>query len=150
MLIFTLRPCVPRSPARPPKMLKITPQSASRWPDKPHLRPSWRHLCSILAPSWAILPPAWASSACPKSAKSGQDSLLATFLPQVAPKSSQTSSKHRFFGFQGRFSKLSGQIFGRLSLPISTFLYGLPKRAHRKKPSWKERGRRYSPQASSI
>ena len=40
-----------------------------------HLGPSWRHLGPILAPSSAILPQFWASRACPKLAKIGQDSL---------------------------------------------------------------------------
>ena len=111
MRIFTLRPFLQRSPPRPSKMFKITPQSASRWPDKPHLGPSWPHLGPILALSSAILPPFWASPACPKSAKIRQDSLLHTFLPKVAPNSYQAPSRHRFFSFQGRFFNLSGQIF---------------------------------------
>ena len=102
-------------------------QSASRWPDNPHLGPSWRQLGRILAPSSVILLPFWASRACPKSAQIGQDSLLAIFLPKVAPKSSQTPSKPRFFSFQARFFKLSGQIFVGFSLPVSTFLHGLPR-----------------------
>ena len=132
MLIFTFQPFLPRSPPRPPKIAKIVPQSASRWPDKPHLRPSWRHLGPILAPSSAILPPFWASRACPKLAQIGQDSLLAIFRPKVAPKSSQTPSKHRFISFSGRFFKLSRHLFVGFSLPISTFLHGLPKKADRK------------------
>ena len=107
-------------------------QSASRWPDNPHLGPSWRQLGRILAPSSVILLPFWASRACPKSAQIGQDSLLAIFLPKVAPKSSQTPSKPRCFRFQGRFFKLSGQIFVGFSLPVSTFLHGLLKGADRK------------------
>ena len=113
-------------------MAKMAPQVASRWRDKPHLVPCWRHLGPILAPSSAILPPFWASRACPKSAKIGQDSLLDNFRPKVAPKSSQTPSKPRFFSFQGRFFKLSGQIFVGFSLPVSTFLHGLPKGGDRK------------------
>ena len=127
MFIFTLPPFLQRSAPRPRKMPKITAQSASRWPDKPHLGPSWRHLGPLLPPSSAILPPFWASRACPESAKICQDSLLSIFLPKVAPKSSQTPSRHRFFSFQGRFFKLSGQIFFGFSL---TFLHGLPKGAH--------------------
>ena len=107
-------------------------QLASRWPDNPHLGPSWRQLGRILAPSSVILLPFWASRACPKSAQIGQDSLLAIFLPKVAPKSSQTPSKPRCFRFQGRFFKLSGQIFVGFSLPVSTFLHGLLKGADRK------------------
>ena len=111
VLIFTLPRFLQRSAPRPPKMPKITAQSASRWPDEPHPGPSWRHLGPLLPPSSAILPPFWASRACPKSAKICQDSLLAIFLPKVAPRSSQTPSRHRFFSFQGRFLKLSGDIF---------------------------------------
>ena len=113
-------------------------QSASRWPDKPHLGPSWRQLGRILAPSSVILLPFWASRACPKSAKIAQDSLLALFLPKVAPRSSQTPSKPRVFSFQGRFFKLPGQIFVRFSLPVSTFLHGLPKGGDRKGPAVKQ------------
>ena len=133
MLIFTLPRFLQRSAPRPPKMPKITAQSASRWPDEPHLGPSWRHLGPLLPPSSAILPPFWASRACPKSAKICQDSLLAIFLPKVAPRSSQTPSRHRFFSFQGRFLKLSGDIFLRFSLPVSTFLRRLPQEAKQKR-----------------
>ena len=111
MLIFTLRPCLQKSPPRPLKMLKITPQLAPRWPDKPHLRPSWRHVSSILAPSSPILLPFWAARACPKSAKICQDSLQVIFLPKVAPKTSQTPSRPRFSSFRGRVFNLSGSIF---------------------------------------
>ena len=82
-----------------------------------------------MALSSAILQPFWASRACPKSAKICQDGLLAIFLPRVAPKSFQTPSRHRFFSFQNRFFKLSGHLFSRFSLLVSTFLHGLPNEA---------------------
>ena len=90
LLVFTLRPFLRRSPPRPLKIAKMTPQVASRWPAKPHLGPSWRHLGPILAPSSAILPQFWASRACPKLAKIGQDSFQDDFHAKVAPKTSQT------------------------------------------------------------
>ena len=43
------------SPPRPPKMLKIAPQLAARWPFWLQLGPSWRHLGAILAHLGAIL-----------------------------------------------------------------------------------------------
>ena len=51
---FTLRPFFKRSLPRPPKMLKIAPQMALRWPSWPQLGPPWRQLGAHLAPSWAI------------------------------------------------------------------------------------------------
>ena len=99
VLIFTLQPFLQRSAPRPPKIPKIAPQLASRWPARPCLGPSWLHLGPILPPSSPILVPFWASRACPKSAKICQDSPQDIFLPKVAPKTSQTPSR------------LSGSIF---------------------------------------
>ena len=129
VLIFTLQPFLQRSAPRPPKIPKIAPKMASRWPARPCLGPSWLHLGPILPPSSPILLPFWAPRACPKSAKICQDSLLDIFLPKVAPKTSQTPSRPRFSRFRGRFFDLSGSIFLGFLLPVSSFLYGLPKRA---------------------
>ena len=129
VLIFTLQPFLQRSAPRPPKIPKIAPQLASRWPARPCLGPSWLHLGPILPPSSPILLPFWAPRACPKSAKICQDSLLDIFLPKVAPKTSQTPSRPRFSRFRGRFFDLSGSIFLGFLLPVSSFLCGLPQRA---------------------
>ena len=72
--VFTLRPFFQRSVPRPPKMLQIASQVASRWPSWPQLGASWRHLGSNLAPSWAIWARFSTIRARPKSAKIGQDS----------------------------------------------------------------------------
>ena len=111
MIIFTLQPFLQRSAPRLPKIPKITPQLASRWPARPCLGPSWRHLGPIMPPSSPILLPFWAARACPKSAKICQDSLQVIFLPKVAPKTSQTPSRPRFSSFRGRVFNLSGSIF---------------------------------------
>ena len=129
VLIFTLQPFLQRSAPRPPKIPKIAPQLASRWPARPCLGPSWRHLGPMLPPSSPILLPFCAPRACPKSAKICQDSLQVIFLSKVAPKTSQTPSRPRFSSFWGRFLNLSGSIFLGFLLPVSGFLHRLPKRA---------------------
>ena len=69
---------------RPPKMLKIAPQMASRWPSWLQLGPSWRHLGPNLAPSWPI----WARLIDPSPANIDQNQprqLLVDFSTQVRP-----------------------------------------------------------------
>ena len=132
---------MPRSPPRPPKIAKMTPQVASRWPAQPHLRPSWRQLGPILAPSSATLPPFWASRACPKFAKIGQDSLRVDFHAKIASKNSQTPSRHRFRSAlrrcrrpQTRPKQFRASPF-RLSIGVVLLLKVRAKRAGPKGPS---------------
>ena len=66
MLIFTCRPFLPKSAPTPFKIAKMAPQLASRWRSGAQLGPSWRHLGSILAPSWPTwrhLGPSWRQDA---------------------------------------------------------------------------------------
>ena len=111
-------------------MPKITPQSASMWPDQPNFES-----------------PSWASRACPKSTQIGQDSLLDIFLPKVAPESSEIPSKRRLFFFFD-FSSFLGRFFKGFSLSGPIFHQGLPKGLTEKAKL--ERGQRFSPQASEI
>ena len=71
---FRLSPFSQMSLPRPPKMLKIAPQMASRWPSWLQLGPSWRHLGPNLAPSWPIWARFWSIRARPKLTKISQDS----------------------------------------------------------------------------
>ena len=93
VLIFILRPFWQRSLPRPPKIAPKTHQVASRCPAKLHLGQSWRHLGAILAPSSPILPPFWASRACPKLAKICQDCLQDGFHAKIVAKTYQTRSR---------------------------------------------------------
>ena len=149
MLIFTLQPFLQRSAPRLPKIPKIAPQLASRWPARPCLGPSWRQLGPIMPPSSPILLPFWAPRACPKSAKICQDSLQVIFRPKVAPKTSQTPSRPRFSSFRGHFSTCLGQFFLDFCFQFLAFsmdfLRGLTEEAQQER-----KGLRYSPQASSI
>ena len=79
------------------------------------------------------MPPFWASRACPKSAKICQDSLASwPFFFQRSPQELPDPLQASIFSFQGRFFKLSKQIFVGFSVPVSTFLDGLLKEADRK------------------
>ena len=133
-------------------MLKITPQMASRWPSWPQLGGSWRHLGSKLAPSCPIWARFWSIRARPKLTKISQDSFWEIFCLKVAPKSSQTPSRPRFFRFSGTFFKGFRQFFGTpfdrfcfkvYSFSKHLFFNFLRERSSRKVP--KGGGRRYSP-----
>ena len=89
-VVFTLLHFLQRSPPRPPKVPKIAPQLASRWPPKPHLGSSWRHLGPILAPTLpksatqdAPRPPQDDPKMPQHRAKTPQD------RPKIAPRSPQ-------------------------------------------------------------
>ena len=133
-------------------MLKKAPQMASRWPSWPQLGSSWRHLGSKLAPSCPIWARFWSIRARPKLTKISQDSFWQIFCLKVAPKSSQTPSRPRFFKFSGPFFKGFRQFFRipfyRFRFKVYSFLdtFSLiffdPVPLER---SRRERGRRYSP-----
>ena len=100
MLIFILRPFLQRSSPGPPKMSKITPQSASRWPDKLHLKPSWRHLGAKFGHLAAIL-------GIPRLSKIGQH------RPRQPP---------RRFSCQGRFQNLPDPLQISIFIVFGTIL----------------------------
>ena len=106
-------------------MLKIAPQIASRWPSWPQLGGSWRHLGSKLAPSYPIWARFWSIRARPKLTKISQDSLWEIFRLKIAPKSSQTPSRPRFFKFSGPFlndvRKFSKYFFIDSALKLNSF-----------------------------
>ena len=82
------------------------------------LGPSWRHLGSKLAPTFANLAPFWASRGRPKSTKIGQDRHLSIFRPKLAPRSSQTPSGPRFFPVWGSFLNRFFVIFQRIRVQL--------------------------------
>ena len=94
---FRLSPFFNRSLPRLPKMLKIAPQMASRWPSWHQLGASWRHLGPNLAPFRAIWATFWSIQARPKLAKIGQDSFCSIFRPKLAPKRPRIPSRPGLF-----------------------------------------------------
>ena len=60
--------------------------------------PSWRHLGSNLAPTWAILVPFWASRGRPKSDKTAISRFLVPRWPPRAPRPLQTPIFVKFGG----------------------------------------------------
>ena len=116
------------------KIVPKTPQNAQDNSPIGH-KMARRHLGPILAPSSAILPPFWASRACPKSAKTASWTF---FLPRSPPRAPRAHPGLDFSAFRVDFFKLSGQIFLGFSLSGSTFLHGFPKGAHRKDQAGKK------------
>ena len=80
-----LSPFSQMSLPRPPKMLKIAPQVASRWPSWPQLGAILSHLAKLFDD--------------PRLAKIGQDSLQENFHAKIASKTSQTPSRLRLSWF---------------------------------------------------
>ena len=78
--------------------------------------PSWHHLGSNLAPTWAILVPFWASRGRPKSAKTAISRFWVPRSPR-APRPLQTSI---FVKFGGPFKKKNDD-FSKDSFKTSVF-----------------------------
>ena len=154
-LIFTLRPFLQRSPPRRPKMPKITPQSATRWPDKPHLGPSWPHLGAKFGHLAAILGIPRLSKIGPNRPRQPPGHFFVSRSPPRAPRPPPDLdfSSFRAHSFNN-FRKFSNYIFIDSALKLNNFFNifsliffgGVPLQRSRRE----ERGRRYSPQASSI
>ena len=130
-------------------MPKMTPQSGSRWPDKLLLG----HLGALLAPSWPQVRPSCHHFGHPAPVqnrpKSAKTASCTFFSPRSPPRAPRPSPSIGFSAFRVNFQAFSIDFFRifafRFDLSPWTSKGGSPKRS-----SWKERGRRYSPQASSI
>ena len=113
MLIFTCRPFLPKSAPRPFKIAKMAPPVASRWRSGAQLGPSWRHLGSILAPSW----PTWrhlGAKMRPNSHPNGApDALQIASWASLAPRGSPRTSK---VPLEPQFSMIFPRIMDRIRL----------------------------------
>ena len=102
-------------------MPKMTPQSASRWPDKPHLG----HLGAILAPSWRQVRPSCRHFGHPAPVqnrpKSAKTASWTFSFPRSPPRAPRPPPGIDFLAFGIDFSRFLGRFVGDFRFQVRPF-----------------------------
>ena len=109
-------------------MPKMTPQSASRWPDKPHLG----HLGAILAPSWRQVRPSCRHFGHPAPVqnrpKSAKTASWTFSFPRSPPRAPRPPPGIDFLAFGIDFSRFLGRFVGDFRFQVRPFSMDFERR----------------------